>query len=102
MESIDHVQINPLMKIKNTCIAVLLLGLAFIGQQANAQFIKIDDFVNAHQGVLSGQTSDGPSNFVWQSVGTAATIIITNSTTPGAGTPGSGTPITTNAATTTV
>ncbi len=90
------------MKIKTTYLSVFF-SLVFAGQQAKAQFIKIDDFANAHQGTLSGQVSDGPSNFVWQSVGTAATIIITNNTTtPGVGTPGSGTPQTTNSAVTTV
>ena len=89
------------MKTKTIQLAAILILLAITGHKAAAQFIKIDDFVNAVQGNLSGQTSDGPSNGIWHAVGSLSTIVITNSTSPGVGLPGSGTPVTTNAATAT-
>ncbi len=85
------------MKTKNILIALVLGGIAFIGLPARAQFIKVDDFTNSVVGILSGQTSDGPSNAIWHAVSSTASVLITNSPTPGAGQPGSGTPLSPNA-----
>jgi hypothetical protein len=88
------------MKMRSITAVVLLLGLGFAARQAKAQFIKIDDFTNSTLGQLSGQTSDGANQNVWGHStlgGAAGAVVITNSTTPGAGQPGSGTPLSPNA-----
>ena len=83
---------------KNIYGAILVIAMLIIGQQAKPQFILIDNFSNAVQGNLVGQTSDGPSNLVWSATKSASSVIITNSSTPGVGVSGSGTPLTPNAA----
>ena len=86
------------MKIRKIAVAALLIGAGLLARPAYSQFIKIDDFVNATQANLAGQTSDGPSNSVWHGLTSASVVTVTNSTTPGVGLAGSGTPLTTNCA----
>jgi hypothetical protein len=69
------------MKTRNILNLGLLIGSAFMAQQASAQFQLIDDLTTHSAGNLAGQTAT--SGGTWQNLGTAGAITIGTSATTG-------------------